>query len=34
MSTGPETITDGLKSCDYSTVKFSGLKDKHTAHEK
>ena len=34
MSKGPRKFTEGLKSCDQSTVKFSGLKDKPTGHEK
>ena len=34
MSKGPRKFSEGLKSCDYSTVKVSGLKDIPTGHEK
>ena len=34
MSNGLGKFTEGFKSCDQSTVKFSGLKDNPTGHEK
>ena len=34
MSKGSGKFTEGLKSCDQSMVKFSGLKDIPTGHER
>ena len=34
MSKGSGKFNEGLKSCDQSMVKFSGLKDIPTGHER